>query len=91
VRPCVIRVLVGDNSSLSFSWRNSPIQALICSASCRGPAKLSSRRVAGGNLFSELRDDLVFLMAYRSSSLVGRVLGAVTVRPEASAKDGMPS
>jgi hypothetical protein len=49
------------------------------------------RRVARGNFFSELRDDLIFWMAYRSSSLVGRVVGAVTVRPEASAKDGMPS
>src|SRR5215471_2430941 len=46
VRPWVIRVLAGDSSSLSWSCRNCPIQALICSASCRGPVKPSSQSSA---------------------------------------------
>jgi hypothetical protein len=46
VRRYVIRVLVGDSSSLSSSRRNAAIFDLICSASCLGPTNPSSQSSA---------------------------------------------
>jgi len=48
-------------------------------------------RVARGNRFSELKNDLVFSTVHWSLSLMVRVVGVVMVRPEASVKVGMPS